>query len=101
MSLVERELPTFPEHLNLSPVLSGVRVLCVAFCRSMGCFFLSFCPFSFVHSVWAVPLRFTDSDFPFGIFKYLFSEMYDSAVGIKGYINNKSLSHSINTINKS
>jgi hypothetical protein len=41
--------------------------------------------------VWAVPLRFTDSDFPFGIFKYFFYEMYDSAVGIKGHINNKSL----------
>jgi hypothetical protein len=31
----------------------------------------------------------------------VFNEMYDGDVGIKGYIYNKSLSHSINTINKS
>jgi hypothetical protein len=41
----------------------------------------------FCHCVLAVPLRFTDSDFLFGIFKYFFYEMYDSAVGIKGVIN--------------
>jgi hypothetical protein len=41
--------------------------------------------------VLAVPLRFTDSDFPFGIFKLFFYEMYDSVVDIKPYINNKSL----------
>jgi hypothetical protein len=41
------------------------------------------------------------ADFPFGIFKLFFYEIYDSGVGIKAYINNESLSHSINTINKS
>ena len=60
------------------------------------------CPFFrfLLDIVLAVPLRFTDSDFPFGIFKLFFYEMYDSVVDIKPYINNKSLSHSINTINK-
>ena len=42
----------------------------------------------------SVILRFTDYDYHFGIFKLFFYEMYDSVVGIKGYINNKSLSHS-------
>ena len=57
MSLVEQELPSLPEYLNSSPVVSGVRVtrslvLCVCmFCRSLSV------------------LRFTDSDYIFGIFK--------------------------------
>jgi hypothetical protein len=67
---VEQELPTLPEHLNLLPVFSGVRVahyllFCVIFCRLLF-FLLSFlfCPFS-------VLLRITASDFPFGVFKRL------------------------------
>ena len=48
MPLVEQELLTLPEHLNLPPVFSGVHVtqslvLCVWFVDR--CF--SFCPFSF------------------------------------------------------
>ena len=40
MPHVEQELPTLPEHLRLSPDLSGVRVarssvFCVMFCRSL------------------------------------------------------------------
>jgi hypothetical protein len=50
--LVEQELPTLPEHLSSSPVLSGVRVtrslvLCVCFLNNC----MSFCPFSFGHRV--------------------------------------------------
>ena len=71
-------------------------VLCIVFCRSLFVLLSLF----FGHCVLAVPLRFTDSDFPFGIFKLFFYEIYDSGVGIKAYINNESLSHSINTINK-
>ena len=59
---------TLPVHLISSLVFSGVRVT-----RSLVlyvCFvdrYLSFCPFSFL-------LRFTDSDYPFGIFKlFLFN----------------------------
>jgi hypothetical protein len=50
--LVEQELLTLPEHMNSSPVFSGVRVT-----RSLVlyvCFidrFLSFCTFSFGHCV--------------------------------------------------
>jgi len=48
MPLVEQELLTLPEHLNLPPAFSGVHVtqslvLCVCFLDR--CFF--FCPFSF------------------------------------------------------
>ena len=68
---MEQELLTLPEHLNSSPVFSGVRVtrslvLCVyymcMFCRLL--FVLFFCwPFCC--------LRYTDSDYPFGTFVYL------------------------------
>jgi hypothetical protein len=55
VSLVEQELSTLPEHLSSPPVLSRVRVtrslVLRVFCRSL-----------FV-------LRFTDYDYPFGIFK--------------------------------
>jgi hypothetical protein len=52
MPLVERELPTLPEHLSSCPVFSGVRVarslvLCVCFVDRC----LSFCIFSFGHCV--------------------------------------------------
>ena len=52
MPLVEQELSTLPEPLNSPPVLNRVRatrslVVCVFFAD----FYLSFCPFSFVHCV--------------------------------------------------
>ena len=52
MPLVEQELLTLPEHLNLPPVFSGVHVtqslfLCVCFVDR--CLF--FCTFSFGHCV--------------------------------------------------
>jgi len=31
--LVEQELPTLPEHLNSSPVFSGVRVVPIVHCH--------------------------------------------------------------------
>ena len=68
MPLVEQELFTLSEYLSSLPVFSWVRVtrslvLCVCFvdrCLSFFSFFLAI-----VLSV----LRFTDSDYPFGIFK--------------------------------
>jgi hypothetical protein len=50
--LVEKELPTLPQHLSSPPVFSGVPVtrslvLCVCFVDRC----LSFCPFSFDHCV--------------------------------------------------
>ena len=67
--LVEQELLTLPEHLSSSPVFSEVRVtrslvLCIFFvecCLSFGPFILAI--------VLSVPLRYTDCDYPFGIFK--------------------------------
>ena len=71
---VERELLTLPGHLSSPPVCNGVRVtrslaLCVMFCSSLFVLFL----LAMVLSV----LRFTDSDYPFVIFK-LFFYIYDN-----------------------
>ena len=64
--LVEQEQLTLPQHLSLPPVLSGVRVtrsllLCVCFVDLFVLFLLDI--------VLSVLLRYTDSDYPFGIFK--------------------------------
>jgi hypothetical protein len=69
---VEQELLIFPEHLSSPPVLSWVRVtrslvLCVCFvdrCLSFRPFFVGHCVFCF-----------TDSDYPFGVFKQTFEVM--------------------------
>ena len=66
------ELLTLPEHLSSSPVFSGVcvtwsLVLCVCFVNRC----LSFCTFFLSGNVLSVLLRFTDFDYPFGIFKLL------------------------------
>jgi hypothetical protein len=68
--LVEQTLLTLPEHLSSPPVFSEICVtrslmLCVCFVDRC----LSFCPFCFGHCVQIVLLRFTDSDYPFGIFQ--------------------------------
>ena len=52
--LVEQELPTLPEHMGSPAAFSGARVI-----RSLV-FLLAI--------VLSVLLRFTDSDYPFGIF---------------------------------
>jgi len=74
--LVVQELRTIPEHLISTPDFSGVRVtqflvLCVCFvdrCFSFVLFLLTI--------VLSVLLRFTDSDYPFGIFKLLLWKSY-------------------------
>jgi hypothetical protein len=69
--LVEQELLTSSEHLRSPPVFSGVRVtrsLVLYVCFVDSC--LSFCPFSLV--IVLSVLRYTDSDYPFGIFKLFF-----------------------------
>jgi hypothetical protein len=73
VSLVEQELLTLPEHLNSPTVFSEIHcirslVLCACFVDRC----LSFCLFVLA-IVWSVLLWFTDSDYPFGIFK-LFSK---------------------------
>jgi hypothetical protein len=60
---------TFPEHLNSLPIFSGVRVtrfliLCLVLCRSLFVLFL-------LAILLSVFLRFTDSDYPCGIFTLL------------------------------
>jgi hypothetical protein len=74
-SLVEHELLTLPEHLS-SPGFLVVfvlldRFMCM-FCRSLFVLFL----LTFVLSVL---LRFTDSNYPFGIFKlFIFREIFNA-----------------------
>jgi hypothetical protein len=65
--LVEQELLTLLELLSSPPFLSGVRVI-----RSLVlCVCFVVCPFVLflLAIVLSVLLRFTDSDYPFGIFK--------------------------------
>jgi hypothetical protein len=63
-----QELLTLLDHLSSPPVFSGVRVtqslvLCVCFVDRC----LSFCTFLLVIVLSALP-RYTDSDYPFGIY---------------------------------
>ena len=72
MSLVEQELLALPEQLSSPQVFSGVSVtrslvLCVNFCRSLLALLYSF----LLAIALYVRLRFTDSDYPFGILKLL------------------------------
>ena len=79
VSHVEQELHTHPEHISSPPVFSWVRVtrcldLYVMFCGSLffllSFFFWPLC-FSLIYGFW-LPLwylRFTASDYSFGIFK--------------------------------
>jgi hypothetical protein len=61
-SLVEQELPTLPVHLTSPPVFCGVRVT-----RSLDLCLLAI--------VLSVLLRYTDFDYPFGIFKLFFVQL--------------------------
>jgi hypothetical protein len=66
---VEQELLTIPEHPSSPPVFGGDRVtrsLVLYVCFVDRC--LSFCTFHLA-IVLSVPLRYTDYDCPFGIFK--------------------------------
>ena len=73
VSLVEQKLLTLAEHLSSSPVFSGIRVT-----RSLVFFYM----YVLLIVVWpfvlfplaivlSIPLRYKDSDYPFGIFKLL------------------------------
>jgi hypothetical protein len=72
--LVEQELLTLPEHLSSPLVFSWVcvtRSLALCLCFVDRC--LSFCTFSFGH---CVLLRYTDCDYPFGIFNFFLQNIY-------------------------
>ena len=64
VSLVEQELPTLPEHPRSTPVFSGVR-----FFRSLVLCVMVYPHVRFLLAIVLSVLRFTDSDYPFGIFK--------------------------------
>ena len=69
-----KKLLTLPEHLSSPPVFRGVRVtrsLAVCVCFVDRC--LSFCTFSL--AIVLSVLRYTDSDYPFGIFKLFLNNM--------------------------
>jgi hypothetical protein len=70
--------------LELTPGFVGVRVtrsLVVCVCFVDPC--LSFCPFS-LSIVLSVLLRFTDSDYPFGIFKLFLSNTFPKFGSVNG-----------------
>jgi hypothetical protein len=66
MPLVEQELLTLPENMSSHPVLSVTRSLVLCVCFVDRC--LSFCTF-LLAIVLSVLLRYTDSDYSFGILK--------------------------------
>ena len=74
VSLVEQELPTLPGHMSSPPVFSWIRVtrtlvLCVCFVDRC----MSVCPFFRLAIVLFDLLRYTDFDYPFGIFKLFYN----------------------------
>ena len=75
---LKKELLTLPDHLSSPPVFSGIRVTrSLAVCVSFEDRCLSFCPFVlFLFAiVLSVLLRYTNYDYPFGIFKlFLFKK---------------------------
>jgi hypothetical protein len=73
---MEQELLTLPEHPSSPPDFSGVRVsrsLVLYVCFVDRC--LSFVPF-LLGIVLSVLLRYTDSDYPFGIFKLFLDDVF-------------------------
>jgi hypothetical protein len=94
--LMEQELLILPKHLRSPPVFSGVCVTrSIVFCVCFIDRCLSFCTFSWGHCIvcsssiyrfwlplWylvaivlSVLLRYTDSDYPFGIFKLFLDQI--------------------------
>jgi hypothetical protein len=91
--LVEQELLTLMEHMSSPLVYSGVRVarslvFCVMFCRSLFIHFL-------LAIVLSALLRFTTSDYPFGIFKLFLFYEHDvrTKLEISGFIMKFDLLH--------
>jgi hypothetical protein len=81
--LVEQELLTLPVHLSSPPVFSGVRVtrsLVLYVCFVDRC--LSFFTFFHLVIVLSVLLRYTDSDYPFSIFKLFLESNLKCAKGL-------------------
>ena len=77
MPLVEQELSVLLEHMSSPPICSGVcvtrsLVLCVCFVDRCLSFFI-------LAIVLSVRLRNTDSDYPFGIFKFVLYSIRDEA----------------------
>ena len=82
--MFKHELRTLLKHMSSPPVFSGVRVtrslvLCVCFLDRC----LSFCLFPFLLTIMlSVLLRFTNSGYPFGIFKLSLSVSLDCPIFI-------------------
>ena len=77
--MVEQELPILPEHPSSLPVFSGVPVTMSLVLYVMFCILLFVLLLASVLSVLLLAsvlsvLWFTDSDYPFGIFKIFLSE---------------------------
>jgi hypothetical protein len=100
LPIVEQEVTTLPQHLISPPVFSWVRVtrtLVFVYCFVDHC--LSFLSF-FLLAIMLSVLRFTDSDYPIGIFKLFFnflnsSLMYNLLNGKRGIVKHASFSNVI------
>ena len=73
VSPAEQELLTFSEHSSSLPFFDGIVCFCVLFCRS---FFLLFFLLTIVLSV----LRFTVSDYPYGILILFLSKIISATL---------------------
>jgi hypothetical protein len=90
---VEWELLTLPSLLSSPPpppLFNGVRVarplvFCVMFCRSLFVLF-----FIFLATTVLSVLRFTASDYPFGIFKLFILSFFENRIFVHFKISNKS-----------
>ena len=68
MPLVEQELLTLPEHMSVPPVFYFSEV-CFTLSLVLCVCFVDRCPVVLLSFVLSVILRYTDSDYAFGIFK--------------------------------
>jgi hypothetical protein len=79
-----------PEFPSPPPLFNGVRVarplvFCVMFCRSLFVLF-----FIFLATTVLSVLRFTASDYPFGIFKLFILSFFENRIFVHFKISNKS-----------
>ena len=85
VSLVEQKLHTILEHMSSAPVFSGVRVTW-SFILYL-CFDIVVRPFVLflLTILLSVLFRYTDSDYPFGIFKLFLQQMGKSNSRLRNY----------------
>ena len=100
---IEQKLPTIPKHRSSFPVLSGVRVI-RSFVLCVCCFQIAVC--TFVLFLLAIVLyirhRYTNYDYPFGIFKLFLRKILDIVIQFRRVcVENKYIFLAVETIDQS